>query len=259
MNGGPVLVAKLAKNNVLSLNASFEYEDLIGEFTTNHLPDGNYKVNGSIYTQPHAPLTECETIANSLGLNGNWDQGKRDLRKLYLLNINEEKSKPEINEIYSKLSDSCIILLNITPKSGKAWKFTTKDKIPSLKKLQDAPMPTCKPDKAESCDYLKFCEKYGICVSSRIGFVKIKTDKLNDAAIKNFKDLFIPDFNEKVPATFSELILANQYMIEDFEDPPDKDKLSSKDLREKIIKKGFINRVLMIDKKDITNKVDFKI
>ncbi|MFX0138458.1 MAG: hypothetical protein ACFFDN_32750, partial [Candidatus Hodarchaeota archaeon] len=189
MNGGPILLAKLAKNKVLSLNGSFEYEDLIGGFASNHLPDGNYKLNGVIYTQPRAPFTECEALTNSLGLKGNWEQGKRDLRKLHLLNVNEEKTNSDIKEIYSNLSELCILFLNITPKSGKAWKLTTKDKIPSLKKLQDTPMPTCKPDKAEKCDYLKFCEKYGICVSSRIGFVKIKTDKLNDAAIKNFKDL----------------------------------------------------------------------
>ncbi|MFX0137446.1 MAG: hypothetical protein ACFFDN_27650, partial [Candidatus Hodarchaeota archaeon] len=78
-------------------------------------------------------------------------------------------------------------------------------------------------------------------------------------AIKNFKDLFMPDFNGKIPPNFTELVLANQYMIEEFEDPPNKDKLSPKELRENIIKKGYINRILMIDKKDITNKVNFKI
>ncbi len=259
MNGGPVLLAKKAKNNVLSLNASFDYEDLIGEFTTNHLPDGNYKLTGLIYTQPRVPLTECETLANSIGLNSNWEQGKRDLRKLYLLNINEDKKNSEIKEIYSKLNEICTLLLNITPKSGKVWKLTTKDKIPSLKKLQDTPMPNCKPDKAEKCNYLKFCEKNGICVNSRIGFVKVKTDKLDEKSIKDFIDLFTPDFNGKVPTDFTELVLANQYMIEDFEDPPNKDKLKPKELREKIIKKGFINRILLIDKKEIVNKVEFKV
>ncbi|NVM00713.1 MAG: hypothetical protein HWN67_00135 [Candidatus Helarchaeota archaeon] len=259
MNGGPVLLAKLAKNKILSLNASFDYEDLIGEFTTNHLPDGNYKLNGVIYTQPRVPLTDCEALANSLGLNGNWERGKRDLRNLHLLNINEEKLNSEIKEIYPKLSEFCTLLLNITPISGKAWKFTTKDKIPSLKKLQDTPMPNCKPDKAEKCKYLKFCEKNGICVNSRIGFVKVKTDKLDEKSIKDFNDLFIPDFNGKVQSNFTELVLANQYMIENFEDPPNKDKLTSKELREKIIKKGYINRILLIDKKEIVNKVEFKI
>jgi hypothetical protein len=259
MNGGPVLLAKIAKNKALSLSASFDYEDLIGEFTTNHLPDGNYKLNGVIYTQPRVPITECEALTNSSGLNGNWERGKRDLRNLHLLNVNEEKNNSDIKEIYPKLSEFCVLLLNITPKSGKVWKLTTKDKIPSLKKLQDSPMPKCKPDKAEKCNYLKFCEKYGICVNSRIGFVKVKTDKLEEKSIKDFIDLFIPDFNGKIPSNFTELVLANQYMIEDFEDPPNKDKLTSKELREKIIKKGYIKRILMIDKKEIVNKVDFKL
>ncbi|MHA1299611.1 MAG: hypothetical protein ACTSO9_09270 [Candidatus Helarchaeota archaeon] len=259
MNGGPVLQAKLAKNGSLSLNGSYEYEDLIGEFVSNLLPNGNYYVKGTIYTQPRVHLKECEPIASAIDLGGSWEKGKRDLKNLYLLSVNEEKTNSQIKKIYSELSAFCTSLLTITPQSGKVWKLTTKDKIPSLKKKQDEPMPKCKPDKAEKCKYLSFCEKNGICINDRIGFVKVKTNKLDEKGIKMFKDFFLSDFNGNMPEKFSELVIANQYMIEGFIEPPNKDDLSPKELREQILKKGYINRILLVDEKELINKVNFEI
>ncbi|MHA1379260.1 MAG: hypothetical protein ACTSRG_12830 [Candidatus Helarchaeota archaeon] len=259
MNGGPVLKAKLTKNGVLQLYGSYEYEDLIGEFISNHLPDGNFKIVGIIFTQPHSQLEQCQSLASSMGLTGTWEKGKRDLKNLHLLTVNQELSNAEIKEIYFKLADLCTILLSITPQSGKAWKLTTKNKIPSLKKKQDEPMPKCKPDKAEKCKYLSFCEKNGVCINDRIGFVKVKTDKLDEKGITDFKNLFLPDFEGQIPEKFTEFVLINQYMIEGFIDPPDKEKLSAREYREQIIKKGYINRILLIDKKEITSKINFEI
>lgn len=259
MNGGPIILAKLEKNKAFSLNASFEYEDLVGEFISNILPDGQYGVQGIIYTQPHVVLSLCEEIIKSLSLQVNWEKGKRELKNLYSFILNESKGNSEIKEIYPKLSDTCFILLNINPSSGKAWKLTTKDKIPSIKKMQDSPQPSCKPEKQEKCNYLQFCEKYGICINERINFIKVKTGSLDENTINNFIEAFLPDFKEKIPEKFSEIILANQYIIEGLIDPPNKDGLSPKELREKIIKKGYINRILLIDKQELINKVDFEV
>ncbi|HUX98162.1 MAG TPA: hypothetical protein VMV49_01290 [Candidatus Deferrimicrobium sp.] len=256
-NGGPVLHV-LNKKNVLTINGSFEYEDLIGYFVATHLPDVSYKVTGSIYTQPRVPLDSIQDKLADLSLDSDWERGKRDLKKLYMYPMNSSFSPQEIIQIYNRLSDDCFLLLSITPEKGKDWAVKTDDKIPPLKKTfgKVDPFTDCKEEKKSKCKTVELCEKSGICLAERTKFCKTKTSQLKSDEINDFLNLFLPDYPD-TPQSFNELLIVNNYEIADFIFPENKDALSPQELREKIKKVGVIERVIYIDKEVRSNKVEF--
>ncbi|MHA1784000.1 MAG: hypothetical protein ACTSVY_09760 [Candidatus Helarchaeota archaeon] len=254
-NGGPVLVIKAsAGNKSWSFNSSYEYEDQIGVFYGNTAPEETYSVKGTIYTLPRVKLDEVPLFNDR-----NWTQGKRDLKALHFTELNEKLDLKEILKIYDELNPYCAILLNILPSQGKNWTFKTKDKIPSIKKLQDKnPLEECKEEKQNKCKFKVQCETTGVCVDKRIGFAKLKTGQLDDKAVKLFYELFIPDFKD-IPSKFKELCLINSYQIDKIELPPNKDKLTPREMREKAKKIGKIKRLLWLDGKTFSTEISFSV
>ena len=257
-NGGPVLRVKATKKKTLAINGSFEYEDLVGYYTARNSPDGTYNVGGNIYTQPRVELNWIQKELEDLALDGGWEKGKRDLRKLFVRPMNIELTPEEITQIYDKLAPTCYLLLTITPEKGKEWNFKSADKIPPLKKTfgKADPYAECKPDKRAKCKDAELCQKTGICITERTRFFGVKTGYLEDFA--ELWELFIPDFPE-LHRSFNELLIINQYTISNMILPENKDSLSSQELREKVKKEGFIERVVYIDNKLHSKKVDFTV
>lgn len=260
-NGGPVIAVKATKNNKLSINASFEYEDLLGYFVASHLPEGQFKVEGSIYTQPRVELEYIEEQLAVTNLNSGWESGKRDLKNLYVLNMHLSLSRTELVQIYDSLADYCFLLLSITPEKGKDWAFKSDSKIPPLKKTygKAEPYDACKPDKREKCSSADFCNQTGICISDRTKFCRVKTSALSREELTDFLTIFLPDFKQLHQTSFSDLVIINQYTITDFIMPDNRDKLDAKELREKIKKVGFVERIVYMDAKVHSNKMNFTV
>jgi hypothetical protein len=256
-NGGPVLNV-LNKKNMLTINGSFEYEDLIGYFVAVHLPDSSYKVTGNIYTQPRVSLDSIQDKLAGLPLDREWEPGKRDLKKLFMYPMNSTFTPREIIQIYDRLSDDCFLLLSIAPEKGKDWAVKTDDKIPPLKKTfgKVDPFTDCKEEKKVKCKNVVLCEKTGICLADRTKFCKTKTSQLKTEELDHFMKLFIPDFPD-LPQTFNELLIVNNYEISDFYFPENKDSLPPQELREKIKKVGVIERTVYIDEEIHSKKVEF--
>lgn len=257
-NGGPILRIKATKSKNLSINGSFEYEDLIGFFIACNLPEGSYLVGGNIYTQPRVELDWIQKDLEELSLENGWKPGKRDLKKLMVRPMNENLAPKEIFQMYEKLSSNCFLLLTITPEKGKDWAFKTNDKIPPLKKTfgKIDPYEECKPDKRIKCKDADSCEKSGICITDRTKFFRVKTGSLKD--FTNFFELILPDFPE-LNQDFSELLIVNQYTIDELIFPENKETISAHELREKIKKVGFIERIVYLDEKKYAKKMDFTV
>jgi len=253
-NGGPLLHVKVgAGNKTWNLSSSYEYEDQIGVFFGKTAPNEPYNVSGALYTLPRMKVEDLPTYQDK-----NWQQGKRDLKNLKFLIIEDSLELNQISEIYDKLSPYCAILLNISPAKGKNWAIKTKDKIPSLKSIQDKdPLQECKPEKQEKCKVIAICTKTGVCIQKRLGYSKLKTGPMDDSAVNLFFDLFLPDFPD-VPRNFKEIRLVNSILIEKIELPENKDKLSSKELRVSAMKTGKIKRFLWLDGKEFDSELDFK-
>ncbi|NHI94626.1 MAG: hypothetical protein EAX96_19195 [Candidatus Lokiarchaeota archaeon] len=254
-NGGPVLSLKsTAGNKSWSFNASYEYEDQIGIFFGLSAPEGAYIVKGSIYTLPRISLEEIPIFKDRT-----WLEGKRDLKQLHYITLDEEMDIKQISELYEKLNPYCAILLTIAPSKGKTWKFVTKDKIPSLKSIQDKdPLQECKDDKQEKCNDRGICEKTGVCIEKRIGFAKLKTGPIDDKGVESFFKLFLPDFNN-IPHSFKEIRLINSYNIDEIKLPENKNALNSKDLRLQAKKIGKIKRILWVDDKFFETEIPFSV
>ncbi|NVM55390.1 MAG: hypothetical protein HWN66_16910 [Candidatus Helarchaeota archaeon] len=259
-NGGPVVRMKVSKKNNLAINGSFEYEDLIGYYVATHLSDGSCKVGGNIYTQPRVSLDSLQDRLKELSLSDGWVRGKRGLKNLFVFPMDLALSPQELIKIYENLTNDCYLLLSITPEKGKEWVFKSGEKIPPLKKTfgKAEPFTTCKPETKLKCKNAELCEKSGICITQRTKFCRTKTSSLNTEEVTDILELFLPDFPELRP-TFTELLLINQYTITGFIFPEDKDSLSSKEIREKIKKVGFIERIVYIDNKMHSNKVEFTV
>ncbi|MHA1651261.1 MAG: hypothetical protein ACTSYB_13795 [Candidatus Helarchaeota archaeon] len=258
-NGGPVLKVKATKKKNLTINGSFEYEDLIGYFVATHLPEDFYKIEGTIYTQPRVSLESIQKDLNELGLQDGWVQGKRELKNLFMLPMNLVLTPHDIVQIYDKLAENCFLLLTITPsKGGKEWALKTDKKIPPLKKTfgKAEPYTTCKPETKIKCKVAELCKTTGICIKERTNFCRTKTSQLSDDEIKHFMELFLPDF-PNLGSSFTDLLLINKYTITEFEMPEDKDSLSPRELREKIKRKGYLERIVYMDKELYSNKVEF--
>lgn len=261
--GGPVVRIKATKKNSLTLNASFEYEDLIGYFVATHLPSegASYKVQGDIYTQPHVDLEEIQGKLEQLSLPGEWVPGKRDMKNLFIYAMNLTLTPPEIIRLYDMLADDCYLLLAI-PAAGE-WKFKTDSKIPPLKKIfgKTEPFESCKPETKVKCKNTELCEKTGICITERTKYCNAKTPALSSQDIQDFFMQLLPDFPDlaQSPESFNEIFLVNKYSFTSLAFPEDKDSLSAKELREKIQKVGFVERIVYMDDKILSNKVEFTV
>jgi len=256
--GGPVVRIKATKKNSLMVNASFEYEDLIGYFVATHLPEGSYKVQGDIYTQPHVDLEEIQGKFQQLPLPGEWMPGKRDMKNLFMYALNSTLMPPEIIRLYDTLADDCYLLLAIS--SAGEWKFKTDSKIPPLKKIfgKTEPFESCKPDTKVKCKNTELCEKTGICITERTKYCNAKTPALSSQEMQDLFMQLLPDFLEALQS-FTEIFLVNKYTITDFIFPEDKDAIPTKTLREKIKKVGVLERIVYMDDKVLTNKIDFTV
>ncbi len=257
-NGGPVLRVKTTKKKTLAINGSFEYEDLVGYYVASNLPNENFNVGGNIYTQPRVQLDWLQEDLEELSLDGGWEKGKRDLKKLFVRPMNLNLTPEKITRIYEKLAPTCFLLLTFNPEKGKEWTFKTGEKIPPLKKTfgKADPYAGCKPDKRVKCKDADLCQKSGICISDRTKFFRVKTGYLEE--FTEFFELFLPDFPE-IHQSFNELLIVNQYTINGLVFPENKESLSSQELREKIKKAGFVERIVYVDGKMHTKKVDFTV
>ena len=253
-NGGPLLHVKATTGNKSwNINSSYEYEDQIGVFFGKTAPNESYNVSGALYTLPRMKIQDMPMYQDK-----NWQQGKRDLKNLHFLMIEESQELSQISEIYDTLSPYCAMLLNVSPAKGKNWVMKTKDKIPSLKSIQDKdPLQECKPEKQEKCKVIDLCTKTGVCFQQRLGFSKLKTGPIDDSAVKMFFDLFLPDFPD-VPRKFTEIRLINSVLIEKIELPENKSELNPKELRIAAIKTGKLKRFLWVDGKPFDSVVEFK-
>jgi hypothetical protein len=240
------------------LSGSFEYEDLIGYFIASHLPEGSYKVEGSMYTQPHVELEEIQGKLRNVSLPGEWEQGKRDLKNLYIYSMKGTLTPPELVQLYDNLADDCYLLIAITGSSE--WKFKADPKMPKLKKMfgKTEPFESCNPDTKVKCKNTELCEKTGICITERTKFCNAKTPAMSSQEMEEFFQLMLPDFLE-LPRAFNELFLVNKYTITDFVFPEDKESISPRDLREKIKRVGVLERVVFMDDQVFSKKVDFTV
>ncbi|MHA1278661.1 MAG: hypothetical protein ACTSQ8_15835 [Candidatus Helarchaeota archaeon] len=255
-DGGPVLRMKVSKKNNLTIDGSFEYEDLIGYYVAKNLPGGTYKIGGNIYTQPRVKLDSIRNSLKEIALDNGWEPGKRDLKKLFMRPVDLELQGQDLIPIYETLANDCYLLLTITPEKGKDWTYKTKDKIPPLKKTYGKadPYGECKDEKKLKCKNAKLCKESGICLTDRIKFCRVKTGVIKD--LNEFFELFIPDF-PNIGSHFAELVIINQYTINKLIFPEDKETLQSHELREKIKRAGILERNVYIDGEMHSNKIEF--
>jgi hypothetical protein len=210
---GPALKISTTKKKI-TLKGSHEYEDLIQEVVLQTTKEDKIDINGVLITGAN-----IEEDLQALGLNWNLKKSTGKTKN-YKANISEKISKDSLLKTIEKLRMNSYLLLSFNINS--VCKVSTKKRIPqpSKKKVEDDDLNS----------RIQFCT----------GVIE-NTEK----NLKLIIDSALPDFKADLPDQFKNLILSNNYKIQEIILP--KDVKNSMLLRILAIRKGKIFRSIQID------------
>ncbi|MFX1256438.1 MAG: hypothetical protein ACFFAN_01135 [Promethearchaeota archaeon] len=212
---GPMLKIAQTKSKIM-LKGSHEYEDLIQEVVANKVFEDKIDIKGVLITG-----SDISNIIRSLGLDWKLKKstGKTKNFKVDILDTISKKTLIDSIEAFRKTS-YLLLSFNLNPNC----KVTTKTRIPQPSR-----------EKIEESD-----------INKRIQFCSgvIPNDDLGKN-IKFILDLALEDFKSDLPENWKNLIIFNNYKIEEIELP--KSVKNTNMLRIMAIRKGKIIRTVDIN------------
>jgi len=212
---GPAI--KITRSSTkFTLKCSHEYEDLILELVAKSIEDPNrkFEIKGTLITG-----SDISEQLKELGLN--WDLKESSGKtKNYKSDFLDTLTRDKLIECISFFRNSSYFLVNFN--LNPACKVTTKKNIPQPSKK-----------KAEDDDVgkrIQFSTGY-------MGYNKRNLDLIIDSTV--------PDFKNNIPNEWKNIIVYNNYLIDDIELP--KNVTNSQLLRILSIRKGKIIRIIEVD------------
>ena len=222
---GPAI--KIARSSTkFTLKGSHEYEDLILELVAKSIEDPNrkFEIKGKLITGG-----DISEQLKDLGLN--WDLKESSGKtKNYKADFIDTITSDKLIECVDLFRDTSYFLVNFN--LNAACKVTTKKNLPQPSKK-----------KAEDDDVgkrIQFCTGY-------MGNTKSNLDLIIDSTI--------PDFKKNIPNEWKNIIVYNNYLINDIELP--KNITNSQLLRILAIRKGKIIRTIEVDGETYENQFSF--
>ena len=222
---GPAIKISCSSTKI-TLKGSHEYEDLILELVANSIedPKKQFEIKGRLITG-----SDISEQLTKLGLN--WElKESTGKTKNYKSDFIDEMTRDKLIECNSSFRNNSYFLANFNISS--TCKVSTKKSIPQPSKK-----------KAEDDD-----------VSARIQF-SIGYMKNNKKNLELIIDSLIPDFKNRVPNNWKNIIVYNNYLIDDIVLP--KNINDSRLLRVFAIRKGKLIRTVEIDGETHENQYSF--
>ena len=222
---GPAIKISCSSTKI-TLKGSHEYEDLILELVANSIedPKKQFEIKGRVVTG-----SDISEQLIKLGLN--WElKESTGKTKNYKSDFIDEMTRDKLIECNSSFRNNSYFLANFNISS--TCKVSTKKSIPQPSKK-----------KAEDDD-----------VSARIQF-SIGYMKNNKKNLELIIDSLIPDFKNRVPNNWKNIIVYNNYLIDDIVLP--KNINDSRLLRVFAIRKGKLIRTVEIDGETHENQYSF--
>lgn len=216
---GPAVEITITRAGKVKVRSTWLYQDLVARVFTDLLPAEKLTITGIILGQE--PLDEA---LDKLEIDIEPFK-KKPRTKLFQTKITGTYSKHQLQLLYEEISENAYLFFNLTADSN--WKHKSKTKIPSMQK------------EPEITEQLKYSTTR---VPSGTNFVA------------ELLKVLLPDFLDDIPQNFSSLRIENTYEIQDLVFPPDKDQLSSKEIRLKTKRQGILHRKLTVDEKEYSNK-----
>lgn len=225
---GPAVKISQSKGGI-SIGASFEYEDEAFRIACEIFNEQKASVSGKVFGSD-----DFGSIMREIGLSGVWipNKSKGETQNFNL----EVKNEPIPIEILRKMGE-------MLPKYAyMLLSFSSTDKSVSLAMKKTPPRPNSKnPEDASKDNQVKFC-------TLKIPFSENNISRVLAGYAKDFKD--------EIPTKFKTLWITNSYEITDLILPTEKN-IPSRDFRILTLRKGTLNRVLVVDGNTITKKISF--
>lgn len=216
---GPAAEISITKSGTVKVRSNHLYQDLIASVFVTHVPAETVAVSGIVLG--YEPLDEA---IGALGIE--MDPSKKKPRtQLFQSKITGVYPVKQVASLYDDIGENAIIFCNLS--TDQAWSHKSKTKIPSAQK--ESPIE----------EQLKFSTTK----------VPAGTNFVSELLLE-----LIPDFLDDIPATFSTLRIQNTYEIQDLIFPPNRDQLTSKEIRVLTKRSGILHRTLNIDGKEFTSK-----
>lgn len=216
---GPVAEISIAKSGTVKVRSNHLYQDLIASVFVTHVPVDTVSVSGIVLG--YEPLDEA--IA-ALGIEA--DPFKKKPRtQLFQSKIAGVYPVKQVTSLYDDIGENALIFCSLS--TDQAWSHKSKTKIPSAQK--EMPIE----------EQLKF-----------------STTKI-PAGTTFVSELLLeltPDFLDDIRTDFSNLRIENTYEIQDLIFPPNRDQLTSKEIRVLTQRSGILHRTLSVDGKELTSK-----
>ncbi|MFW9830402.1 MAG: hypothetical protein ACFFD8_01300, partial [Candidatus Thorarchaeota archaeon] len=216
---GPTAEITITRAGKVKVRSTWLYQDLVAAVFLDLIPDDNFTLSGIVLA--YEPLDETLT---EVGIKAEPFK-KKPRTQLFQSKISGTYSKQQGQILYDEIGENAYIFCNLTTKSG--WNHKSKSKIPSAQK---------EPPIAEQLKYSS------TQVPAGTEFVAELIRAL------------VPDFHDDIPENFSTLRIENTYEIQELVFPPNKDQLTSKEIRLNTKRQGILHRKLTIDEKEYTNK-----
>jgi len=216
---GPVAEISIAKSGAVKVRSNHLYQDFIASVFVTHVPVDTVSVSGIVLG--YEPLDDA--IA-ALGIEV--DPSKKKPRtQLFQSKIAGVYPIKQVVSLYDDIGENALIFCNLS--TDQAWSHKSKTKIPSAQKE--------------------------IPIEEQLKFSTTKIPAGSNFVSELLLDL-IPDFLDEIPADFSTLLIKNIYEIQDLIFPPNRDQLTSKEIRVLTQRRGILHRTLSVDGKEFTSK-----
>ena len=214
---GPAVEITLTKTGKVKVRSTYLYQELVASVFLSVVPVETLAISGVVIGS--------ETVDEDLTTLGIEPGALRKVRqaKGYTSKIAGDYSVKQISALYEEIGATGYILCSLT--ADKDWSHKAKTKIPD-------PRSTATVD-----EQMKFS-------TTRVPANTQFTDQL-------VKEL-LPDFYTDLPSDFTLLKINNKFNIRGFIFPPNKDELSSKELRLQTKRDMVIHRTVLVDDTELT-------
>jgi hypothetical protein len=206
----------------VAVKSTYEYQDLVATCFLRFIPAQTVKMVGSVLS--YEPLDDA---FRKLAITAPPFSKKRAML-LFESAISGSYTRAQAASLYDQLGETAYILCTLGGAPG--WTHRTKAQLPSPKKV------------ASLEERLKFSSTQAAA---------------EPAFVKELLASLAPDFQDNMPASFSSLRIVNTYLIEELVFPPNRDRLSSAELRLQTKRKGRLNRQLVVDGKEYLREHPF--
>lgn len=219
---GPAVEIAVTGTGKVAAKSTYEYQDLVGTCLLKLMPAETIKIAGSILS-----LEPLDDAVRNLGIAAAPFAKKRAML-VFESKIAGDYTRAQAIGLYEQIGENANILCTLSGAPG--WSHKTKAQLPS-------------PKKEESLEQrLKFSSTQA---PGGLPF------------LKELLAVLAPDFQDSLPGSFSTLRLVNTYLIEDLVFPPDRERLSSAEVRQRTKRKGKLQRQLVIDGKEYLREHPF--